>query len=140
MCGRSARALIYAAALRDGVPAARLQTRASGAARFFSGAQPNLVTMSSPRLIFEEQCGYSGRVQRPQSRPSQWRNPHAKSQRQTLAPVHNDVSFFVNRGRELRGVGSRPSPNLILRKAAPHHSWTAENEPIVQACSVHNID
>ena len=46
--------------------AALLQTRASGAATASSGSRPYLVTVSCPRLLFEERCGYSGRVQRPQ--------------------------------------------------------------------------
>ena len=48
------------------VVAALLQTRASGAATASSGSRPYLVTVSCPRLLFEERCGYSGRVQRPQ--------------------------------------------------------------------------
>ena len=39
---------------------------ASSAATAFSGSRPYLVTVSCPRLLFEERCGYSGRVQRPQ--------------------------------------------------------------------------
>ena len=52
--------------------------------------------------------------ERPQSLPSKERTRTRSPQRQTLPPVHNDVSFVVHRARGLRRVGSRPSSNLIL--------------------------
>ena len=46
-----------ARSLRRRAVAAQAANRASGAARAFSSARPNLVIAVCPRLLFEERCG-----------------------------------------------------------------------------------
>ena len=123
------------------MPAARLQTRASGAARFFSGSQPNLETMACPRLLFEERCGYSGRVRAATKSALEGANPHAKS---PAADASSSAQRRLVRRPPRPRAPTRRLPSELKSHFGPiarrHHACICEDEQTRSCASVLRIN